>query len=738
MGTTANKIVQLDGSGKLPAVDGSQLTNLALTESGDIESVIAGTGLTGGAITGDATLAVDVGTTANKIVQLDGTGKLPAIDGSLLTNLAVTETGDIESVVAGIGLTGGATIGDATLSVDVGTTADKIVQLDGSGKLPPVDGSQLTNLVLSETGDIESVVAGNGLTGGATTGDATLAVDVGTTANKILQLDNTGKLPAVDGSQLTNLVLSETGDIESVVAGNGLTGGAITGDATLAVDVGITANKIVQLDGNGKLPAIDGSLLTNLAVTETGDIESVVAGNGLTGGAITGDATLAVDVGTTANKIVQLDSSGKLPAVDGSLLTNLAITETGDIESVVAGTGLTGGATTGDATLAVDVGTTANKIVQLDGSGRLPAVDGSQLTNLNLSETGDIESVVAGPGLTGGATTGDATLAVDVGTTANKIVQLDGSGKLPAVDGSQLTNLVLSETGDIESVVAGTGLSGGATTGDATLNVDVGTTANKIVQLDGSGKLPAVDGSRLTGIDAVDRIIGLSENLLVKSDASLPSHKINISADKVVLTNSSQQAVMHENVSVSASLASSGINGRDIGIEASNTWYYVWLISNGSSVASTLSLSATSPVLPSGYKYFHLVSSIYNDSSKNLRSFYQAGKSVNISHVYLGTFFSTTWTEVDFALYVPPIARFANIAYRCQWKTKSGQYSCYASANANGTFVTAEGVSRYESAYLLSDIQQVRQPLLTASKMWTRVNSGHSQARIWVKGFEMP
>ena len=48
-------------------------------------------------------------------------------------------------------------------------------------------------------------------------------------------------------------------------------------------------------------------------------------------------------------------------------------------------------------------------------------------------------------------------------------------------------------SGDITSVVAGTGLSGGATTGDATLNVDVGTTASKIVQLDSNAKLPAID-----------------------------------------------------------------------------------------------------------------------------------------------------------------------------------------------------------------------------------------------------
>ena len=58
--------------------------------------------------------------------------------------------------------------------------------------------------------------------------------------------------------------------------------------------------------------------------------------------------TLGVDAGTTANKYVRLNASAQLPAVDGSLLTN--------------------------------IGTGANQLVKLDGTGNLPAVPGTNLT----------------------------------------------------------------------------------------------------------------------------------------------------------------------------------------------------------------------------------------------------------------------------------------------------------------------------------------------------------------------
>ena len=68
---------------------------------------------------------------------------------------------------------------------------------------------------------------------------------------------------------------------------------------------------------------------------------------------------------------------------------------------------------------------------------------------------------------------------------ANEILVADSNSKIPAVDGSQITILNAS------NVASGT---------IAAARLDVGTTANKLVQLDGSGNLPAVDASQLTGI----------------------------------------------------------------------------------------------------------------------------------------------------------------------------------------------------------------------------------------------
>lgn len=68
----------------------------------------------------------------------------------------------------------------------------------------------------------------------------------------------------------------------------------------------------------------------------------------------------------------------------------------------------------------------------------------------NLSDVANAATARTNLGLASGATTVVGTAAtLNVGTAANNIVQLDGSAKLPAVDGSALTNIVASTVSSI-------------------------------------------------------------------------------------------------------------------------------------------------------------------------------------------------------------------------------------------------------------------------------------------------
>jgi len=77
--------------------------------------------------------------------------------------------------------------------------------------------------------------------------------------------------------------------------------------------------------------------------------------------------TIIIDGTVGANKAVVLDSSGKLPAIDGSLVTTLNATQV----------------TTGSiATARIDTGTTTGKVLVLDGSGNMPVIAAGAMTGV--------------------------------------------------------------------------------------------------------------------------------------------------------------------------------------------------------------------------------------------------------------------------------------------------------------------------------------------------------------------
>lgn len=78
-------------------------------------------------------------------------------------------------------------------------------------------------------------------------------------------------------------------------------------------------------------------------------------------------------------------------------------------------------------------------------------------------------------------------------------------------------------------------------------------------------------------------------------------------------------------VDETCTISSSGANGLDTGSEASDTFYSVWAIYNGTVVDCLLSLSATAPTMPSGYTFKMRVGWVYNDSGSDIEDFFQYG-----------------------------------------------------------------------------------------------------------------
>lgn len=212
---------------------------------------------------------------------------------------AVTGAGTVGSITAGAGLVGGTivtsgTIGLATTGVSAGTypkvTVDAYGRISAGAALLESDVPTLNSAGKVSGGAITSGTIGGSTsintTGTITSGTAThqiLNVYESTGANKValrapaslgadysLTLPNgpglSGQVLVGDGSGNLAWSAASVGTVTRVAPGTGLTGGAITGSGTLAVDVGSTAGKIVQLDGAGKLPALDASQLTSLPV----------------------------------------------------------------------------------------------------------------------------------------------------------------------------------------------------------------------------------------------------------------------------------------------------------------------------------------------------------------------------------------------------------------------------------------------------------------------------------------
>ena len=330
----------------------------------------------------------------------------------------------------------------------------KIIYDTGANKIKFYDGSSWQTLGTSDaTGDIEGVVAGTGLSGGATSGTATLNIDIS---------EFSAVTPASGDSFLT---LDSDGSTEQLTTVSALQT-YMQNNLTFTTDTNLTEEEVEDFVG-GML----GGTETGITVTyqdSTGDIDFVVA-----------DTTVAGDSGSTGI------TPGDTLTIAGG--TNVTTAMSGDTLTITATDTNTQLSTeqVQDIVGAMFTGNTETRITATyqDGDGTIDLVvndmtanDNDDVSNANLlTALANLES-------SGGASNENITIGTDSGDTIVITGNLQVSGTTTTVNSTTVNlndhNIVLDSGNSTSAVIDGAGITlEGGSGDDATFTYNASTNA---------------------------------------------------------------------------------------------------------------------------------------------------------------------------------------------------------------------------------------------------------------------
>jgi len=372
----------------LNVYNGSGWVQLGATGAGDIESVVAGAGLTGGATSGDATLNVVGGTgiTANaNDIAIDAT--VATLSGSqTLTNktIAASQVTEISNLTAGEG---------AQLE-NIGSTTISAAQWGylgaASGAITNTDTQLSTEAVQDIVGAMTTSNTESGITVAYQDADGTLDFTVGT-----LNQDTTGSAATLTTARTIGGVSFDGSANIDLPGVNSAGNQATSGNAATATKISsITNSNIVQLTAsqtltNKTIAASQVTEISNITAAEGAQLENI--------GSTTISATQWGYLGAASGAITNTDTNDDVS--NANLLTKLAALESA------------GGAANQDIVIGTDSGDTIVITGNLQVDGTTTTVNSETLStqdnNIVLASGNSTGAVLDGTGLTFEGGTGD-------------------------------------------------------------------------------------------------------------------------------------------------------------------------------------------------------------------------------------------------------------------------------------------------------------------------------------------
>ena len=561
---TANQLVQLDATGKLPVVDGSNLTNVTSTSTDTLNDVV-GRGATtataiqtgGLTVTGDidpdATATYSIGDESTRFISyygdMNGAIRFKAKNdsgGVINKGEAVYIKGISGTVPTVAKAQSNSSSTMQSFGLALANANDQAeLQIISFGNL---EGLNTSSFSAGDTIFISSATAG-ALINSAPTGEANLIQNIG----KVVRSHASDGIIKVGGAGRTNATPNL--DQNKIFLGNASNQAVSTALSSIALS-GFNNDSFLEISNNLNDLNNASTARTNLGVAIGSDVQAYdaqlddiagltptdsnfIVGNGtnfVTESGATARTSLGLTIGTDVQAYdAQLDDIAGLTPTDSNFIV-------GNGTNFITESGLTARTSLGCGSAATfDAGSnTANQLVQLDGTGKLPAVDGSNLTNL--PGGGDLLSTNNLSDLTN-FSTARTNLGVAIGSDVQAYdAQLDDVAGLTPTDGNIIigngtnfitesgatarTSLGLAIGTDVQAYdaqlddisgltptdgnfIVGNGTNfvteSGAT---ARASLDLGTAATKdtgtsngqVVLLDATG-LPAVDGSQLTNVE---------------------------------------------------------------------------------------------------------------------------------------------------------------------------------------------------------------------------------------------